>query len=103
MGFSALTGAAFRGRDAIVETLIKHGAEVDQVNNKGQTALMFAAMFGQEGAVTTLIAHGADAELRTPEGKTAGDLANEQGRESMLAIIAEAVAKKKNVASLKVQ
>ena len=103
MGFSALTGAAFRGRDAIVETLIKHGAEVDQVNNKGQTALMFAAMFGQEGAVATLIAHGADAELRTPEGKTAGDLANEQGRESMLAIIAEAVAKKKSVASLKAQ
>lgn len=103
MGFSALTGAAFRGRDAIVETLIKHGADVDQVNNKGQTALMFAAMFGQEGAVATLIAHGADTELRTPEGKTAGDLAHDQGRKNMAAIIAEAVAKKKRVTMLKAQ
>ena len=101
MGFSALTGAAFRGRDSIIETLIKHGAEVDLVNNKGQTALMFAAMFGQEEAVTTLITHGANTQLSTPEGKTAADLANDQGRKNMVSIIAKALAKKKELAALK--
>ena len=95
MGFSALTGAAFRGRDAIVKMLIKHGAEVNQVNNKGQTALMFAAMFGQEGVVATLIAHGADPALLTHDGKTAANLATEQGHSKMKGVITEAVVRKK--------
>ena len=99
MGFSALTGAAFRGRDAIVKMLIKHGADVNQVNSKGQTALMFAAMFGQESAVTTLIDHGADPSLLTNDGKTASDLATEQGHSKMKKLIMESVARKKKSAN----
>ena len=100
MGFTALTGAAFRGHDVILKNLIKHGAEVDGVNNKGQTALMFAAMFGQKSAVAILISHGADASRLTPSGKTAANLASEQGNSEMGQLIADAVLKRERLSGL---
>ena len=88
MGFTALTGSAFQGHDAVTKALIKGGANVNATNASGQTPLMFAAMFGRTSAVKLLVAAGADPSLRNQQGQTAADLAATQGNEEMVALLA---------------
>ena len=51
-----------------IQAIIKHGADLNAVNNKGQTALWFACEDGQEGFVKVLLDAGADPNI-TDNGK----------------------------------
>ncbi|PYT72026.1 MAG: hypothetical protein DMG39_11255 [Acidobacteria bacterium] len=58
-GSTALSYAAGRGHDSVVELLIKCGAELDHRDAGGATALLTAAREGREAAVKPLIEAGA--------------------------------------------
>jgi ankyrin repeat protein len=58
-----------------LELLIKRGARLDDVDDRGRTALMMAAELSHVTAIDVLMASGADAGLKDKAGKTAADLA----------------------------
>jgi ankyrin repeat protein len=70
-GETALMHAANSGNDAGVELLLKSGASIALVDDKGQTALHWAAQgpFGSK-CVALLLDHRADPNSRTPKGVT---------------------------------
>ena len=51
-----------------VQAIIDHGADVNTVNNRGQTALWFACLDGQESFVKILLDAGADPSLADRHG-----------------------------------
>ncbi len=65
--------AAISDRPEMVEPLIEAGAELDFVNNKGNTALMIALNYFRKNkeSATLLIEAGAKVSLKNKEGKTA--------------------------------
>ncbi len=66
--FTLLMAAVRAGRIAIVELLIKHGADVNAITTKNRTALLFAAEQGNLNITKLLIQHGADINADvTPE------------------------------------
>jgi hypothetical protein len=70
-GETALMHAANSGNDAGVELLLKSGASIALVDDKGQTALHWATQgpFASK-CVALLLDHGADPNSRTPDGVT---------------------------------
>ncbi len=79
MGFTALTGAAYKGYIGIVRQLAAKKADLNLSNERGQTPLMFAAMFGRTEVVKYLIEQKVDIKAKDSAGKTARDLARLQG------------------------
>jgi ankyrin repeat protein len=59
-GVTPLALAAESGNAAIVEQLIRAGADANQASPEGETVLMTAARSGSVAAVKTLLAHGAN-------------------------------------------
>ena len=51
-----------------VQGIIEHGANVNVVNNRGQTALWFACLDGQEELVKILLQKGADPNIADKNG-----------------------------------
>lgn len=64
----------------MVLLLIKHGAEVNAVDNHGRSALMEAALFGWVDNVKVLLQHSADRSIRDGENQLAIDLARDHYR-----------------------
>ena len=62
-GVTLLMLAAALGHEAIVETLLEHGATVDMQDSKGITALLYAAIKGCVPIVKRLLQQGADIDL----------------------------------------
>jgi uncharacterized protein len=64
------------GKDAtaVLELLIAHGADVNAVNQHGETALIKAAWSGCVENLEVLLEHGADPEVRDTWGQTALDV-----------------------------
>jgi uncharacterized protein len=87
MGFTALTGAVYKGFNPIVQQLIDKGANVNTANGSGQTPLMFAALFGRQEAARLLIRAGANPAANDAQGNTAVSLAKAQGNASMLTLL----------------
>ncbi len=87
MGFTALTGAVYKGFNNITQRLIDKGADINTTNRSGQTPLMFAALFGREDAARILLAKGARLEAADADGNTAVTLARAQGNQKMLDIL----------------
>ena len=56
----ALHRAALRGRAAVVEVLLRQGANVHTADARGRQALHYAAMEGHAAAVEALLRGGAD-------------------------------------------
>ena len=69
--YTSLMRSAWNGNKEIVEALIKHGANVDMVNDHDRSALMFAAMDGYTEIVGCLLAANAKVDLQDTDGMTA--------------------------------
>lgn len=78
-----LISEAGRGDTAVVEALLKKGADVNAKSN-GNTALIFASMCGHAQVVKLLLERGADVNALDKSGKTALMLASYNGRFEVL-------------------
>ena len=80
---TALHNAAAHGNEEIAAYLIAQGAEVNALDNEGETPLFLAAMHGQIELVRLLLANGADKEVQNNEGKRAVDQARTSADETL--------------------
>ena len=64
-GDTAFMIAARTGRTDAIASFLKHGADVNKINNDGQTALMWAASARNAAAVKLLVDHKADLNAKT--------------------------------------
>jgi hypothetical protein len=64
-GRTALHQAAANGNLAVMNTLIKYGANVNEKNTSGETPLHLAARFGHAEAAELLLSHGAKMNEQT--------------------------------------
>eukprot|EP00729_Bicosta_minor_P011229 gene11229-14050_t len=69
--YTPLHYAARKGSRQIVNILMGEGAEVDALNNKGQSVLYQAVVGGHVETVRALIQRGADSNIKTKSGITA--------------------------------
>ncbi|KAK6815096.1 hypothetical protein RU639_008595 [Aspergillus parasiticus] len=79
-GKTTLISAAAVPSSEMVSLLIKHGAEVDAVDNYGRSALMEAALFGRAENVKVLLQNGADKNTRDSDNRMAIDFARDHYR-----------------------
>ena len=73
----------------IVEILIKHGADVNYRNAKGDTALFIAIQFGFKEVTETLIQNNADVNIPNNQGTTAVAYAAKLGDEAIVQYLIE--------------
>ena len=74
---------AYHGHPAVVDGLAKRGADVDRLNDRGQSPLAGAVFKDEEEVVAALLSHGADPDIGSPTaretavmfGSALGDLA----------------------------
>lgn len=83
-GNSLLMLAAYHGHADLVSELIRRGADVDQLNDRGQSPLAGAAFKGFGEVADALLAAGADPEAGTPSAR---ETAAYFGREEIAAAI----------------
>ena len=76
-GMTAMHYAAYEGKSVeVLEVLRGAGAEVDKLDERGETPLMYAASNGATGAVVRwLLEQGADWRLQVTSGHYAGETA----------------------------
>ncbi|MBP1627849.1 MAG: Ankyrin [Holophagaceae bacterium] len=67
--------------------LLDRGANVDTVNNKGESALMLAAGNGSEKVVKLLLKKGADVQLKSGAGESAVNFAQRSGNAGVVALL----------------
>ncbi len=89
-GWSPLSYAAFNGHTAIAGYLLKHGAEVDGRTENGSTALFFAARFGHADTVRLLLEHHANPDILNENNETAVDWALKGNNTDIEAILRQA-------------
>lgn len=87
--YTALSYAAYEGRDALVRLLLERGARVngDAVNGTSEvnTPLMMAVISGQFDAAMQLLRAGADASIRkASDGSTALEFARKYNQKKLL-------------------
>ena len=92
-----LRGAAYRGDNAAIVTLLRHGADINAEAavedrrglpvSSGHTALMFASYAGRLDTIRLLLDHGADHLKTASNGMTALDYAKSEGHEDCAAYI----------------
>ena len=74
-GATALFNAILKSRAHMVESLFKHGVDVNVQNSDGMSPLMAAASTGNVEIVRMLVAKGADLQAVNVLGETAKDIA----------------------------
>jgi ankyrin repeat protein len=67
-GQTALSRAAIKGHEAVVELLLEKGADVESKDSDGLTPLSWAARGGHEAVVKLLLEKGADTESKNSHG-----------------------------------
>ncbi|WP_217126415.1 ankyrin repeat domain-containing protein [Hydrogenophilus thiooxidans] len=95
-GWNPLIYAAMQGHSAVVDLLLKAGANPNRASENGMTPLMWAARNGHAAVVARLLAHGADTEAVSDRGYTAVSLALSKG-ETAIAQQIEAVRRQKGL------
>lgn len=76
-GKTPLMAAAENGQARAVVWLVDNGADVNAVDEYGESALMKATARSDEPVVKVLLAKGADVDIRSKSGKTAVSIAKE--------------------------
>jgi hypothetical protein len=79
-----LIAAAYTNRVAITELLLKHGADVNSLNQRGSTALMIAANYGRDSLFNILIAAKPDLNIEATNGYKTFDYCLESGKDDYL-------------------
>ncbi|XP_063395506.1 oxysterol-binding protein-related protein 1-like [Cydia fagiglandana] len=74
LGWTPLILASYFAHVDVVEALLEAGADVDDVNEAGDTALHKASFIGNEELVILLLKHKADVNVMNGEGRTACDV-----------------------------
>lgn len=74
-GVTPLMIAALNNKKDLATILLNNHAEINAVDDSGDSALILAAQGGHKDMVTFLLEHGADPTLKNNDGKTAADLA----------------------------
>jgi ankyrin len=77
-GLTPLAVAAYRGKTAIIETLIRCGADIKQ-KSRGITPIQWAAQEGNTSAICVLINAGADPNTAGDDGSTPLGVASASG------------------------
>lgn len=85
-GHSALHVAAAAGHEGAAALLIESKADVNQLNNVGDTPLITAVRAGRTALVRRLVTSGADPEARTALGDTALQVAQRHGQHIDMAL-----------------
>ena len=62
--------SAQTGNRGVLQSLLKHGAAVNEPDSHGRTALHVASEYGHDLIVSLLLAHGADCEALDRDGKS---------------------------------
>ena len=75
-GFTPLMGAAQCGRLSMLDTLLQHGANIDAVDEDGDSAFHFACFQANADCAEVLAKHGCDVSLRNEDGHTGVHLAS---------------------------
>jgi len=74
-GQTALHQAAFSNKTYPIETLLKHGAKVDETDNDLETPMMIAVKYNNTDTVKALLSHHANPNLKNVREKTALQIA----------------------------
>lgn len=86
-GWPPLIYGAFNGHTAVVDYLLKRGADIDATTENGSTALFFAARYGHLEVVELLLKNKADAKIANESGETAIDWALKTGNTDIEALL----------------
>ena len=86
-----------KGNLKVADLLIRHGADVDRINRRGQTPLQaliyppsWEERYGDPAmGIEFLLSHGADINTLSDDGKTALDIAIEKENDSVAALLRE--------------
>jgi uncharacterized protein len=70
---------------SVAETLVRHGAELNAVQEGGYTALHETANRGDMPLTELLLSHGADPSVKTSAGQSPLDLAEQKGHNAVAA------------------
>jgi ankyrin repeat protein/L-ascorbate metabolism protein UlaG (beta-lactamase superfamily) len=62
--------AAFSGNIRLIDLLVKHGADIEALNEEGSTPLLYISQAGQAEAIDRLLEHGARLDVRNRYGET---------------------------------
>lgn len=82
---TAMHVAARRGHAKIVDTLIEHGAKIEETTGDGETPLLSGAMNGDLRVVKVLLSKGADVHRKNKPGGTALHWASLNGNPKVIA------------------
>lgn len=88
-GYTVLTWAVRWHREAMLPTLIQHGAKVDDQDDNGQAPIHVAVSYGFKEETRTLIQQKALTDRPNRYGQTLPTLAVESGNFDMLDVISE--------------
>jgi ankyrin repeat protein len=87
-GATAFMGSAAAGDIDAMDLCLQHGGIINKQTDKIRyTPLMAAAQFGELNAVRWLLAHGADLHLKDSAGRTALQIARDEKRNAVVAVL----------------